>query len=449
MADPEVCLRHAVEVRLRRIAVTLGVLGGMVSGLASAAPVDEISALLKRGASKEAYERARRYPDQLGEPAFDYFYGMAAIDAGHPAEGTLALERYVLSYPNDATARLELARGYFAMGENARAREEFEVALAANPPPEVRAKVDRFLAALKARESRQRTTIAVFVEGGAGYDSNVNGGVSNANVSLPIGFFTLQDSGVKAGNGFLHAAGGFQATVPLRQQWAAFFGGTADTKVHVREDAFDLRNLSVTGGATRVREADALRVYGFTGNLWLDNTRYRATTGIGGDWMKAIGSDRALNVGAQASQLAYTGGNAARDADLFALSVGVRQGPGDATGTTLSAGLLAGRERNRSGRPDLGRLFYGGRIGFSMSPWQRWTFFGGAFAQRSAYEDDDAILGVTRRDWYGALEAGGAWQWTESLSVRLEALVSRNRSNIELYEYSRNVIAAKVRYETR
>ena len=54
-----------------------------VAADASATPVDEIKALLARGDAKGAYARAKRYPDLLGEPAFDYHFGIAAVDAGH------------------------------------------------------------------------------------------------------------------------------------------------------------------------------------------------------------------------------------------------------------------------------------------------------------------------------------------------------------------------------
>ena len=99
-----------------------------------AAPADDIKALIEKGDSKAAYELGRKYPDQLGEPAFDFYFGVAAIDSGHAGEGVLALERYVVNFPDNHNARLELARGYFVMGDDQRAREEFNNVLKLNPP---------------------------------------------------------------------------------------------------------------------------------------------------------------------------------------------------------------------------------------------------------------------------------------------------------------------------
>ena len=100
-----------------------------------AAPADDIQALLAKGDAKAAYALAKKHPDQLGRPGFDFYFGIAAIDSGHAGEGVLALERYVITFPNNLEARLELARGYFVLGENQRAREEFSGVLKANPPP--------------------------------------------------------------------------------------------------------------------------------------------------------------------------------------------------------------------------------------------------------------------------------------------------------------------------
>ena len=103
---------------------------------AAAAPADDIKSLLEQGKPAEAYALGRNTPEALGDPAFDFYFGIAATDSGHAGEGVLALERYMLNFPDNANARLELARAYFTLGEDARAREEFENVRKSNPPPE-------------------------------------------------------------------------------------------------------------------------------------------------------------------------------------------------------------------------------------------------------------------------------------------------------------------------
>ncbi|MBY0269506.1 MAG: hypothetical protein K2X06_06525 [Burkholderiales bacterium] len=127
-------------------------------GAAFAAPADDVKALLDKGDAAGAYALGKNHPDQLGNPQFDFFFGVAAIDSGRAGEGVLALERYVVNFPDNASARLELARGYFVMGDDQRAREEFNAVLNTKPPPAVAANIERFLDALRSRESAYRTT---------------------------------------------------------------------------------------------------------------------------------------------------------------------------------------------------------------------------------------------------------------------------------------------------
>src|SRR5262245_52948313 len=157
----------------------------LVASTVYAAPADDVQALLEKGDAAAAYELGRKNRDQLGNPAFDFYFGIAAIDSGHAGEGVLALERYVITFPDNLSARLQLARGYFALGEDVRARDEFEALRAQKPDPQTAATLDRFLDAIRLRESRYTPTGGVYVELGVGYDSNVNGGVANANIFLP------------------------------------------------------------------------------------------------------------------------------------------------------------------------------------------------------------------------------------------------------------------------
>lgn len=418
-------------------------------GIAAAGPTDEIQALVVRGQFKEAYERGRRAPDLLGEPAFDYWFGLAAIDAGHPGEGTLALERYVLLYPQDRTARLELGRGYFLMRDDRRARAEFEEILATRPPAGVRRNVQGFLDAIGVRERRYRPSASFFAEFGTGYDSNVNGGVANGTVRLPIGPVQVDPTGQKTDNGFFYGAAGAHVNVPLRPGWSAFAAGSADTRNHFTADRFDLRTFTVSGGAARSRERDLVRLTAAYGTLWLDNTRFRDLASLTGEWHQQVSATGSWSAFAQWAQLAYPGANEARDADLVVVGGGWRHVLGHKGRWVLTITGNAGEERNRRERHDLSRALYGGRAGFAHTPRDGLTLSLAASAQGSDYDQEDAFLQTRRRDWFYGLEAASEHAVAPHWTVRFELALTRNRSNVELFDFNRNIAAVKLRYDLR
>lgn len=161
-----------------------------------AEPADEMRSLLEQNKAQDAYQLGRASPDLLGDPAFDFFYGIAAIDAGHPGEGVLALERYILVFPNNGDARFQLARGYFILGEDPRARDEFETLLP-NSTGNQKISIERYLDAIRTRESRYQPTAKVYLEAGMGVDTNINAGLNSGATPLIPGLGTLPAVSIK------------------------------------------------------------------------------------------------------------------------------------------------------------------------------------------------------------------------------------------------------------
>jgi hypothetical protein len=415
-----------------------------------AAPADEIKALLEKGDARAAYELARTHSDQLGIPAFDFYFGIAAINAGHAGEGVLALERYLLNFPENTQARLELARGYFMLGEDARAREEFEAVSRLKPPPPVQAGIDRFLDAIRSRESRFRTTANLFVEAGFGYDSNINGGVGSANIVLPaFGLVTVTQAGVEQSATFTHLAAGGQITHPVAPGWSVFGGLGAESKLNhgSSESQFDLLTLVANGGVTLLRENDLFRLAALYTTLDVDNKDFRDIAGAAAEWQRQVDEFRMFNIALQYGDLDYEGGNDVRDSHLYQLALGYRRAFIAPWQPLLTVNLYLGQEDNRRDRDDLSRDLYGFRASVAGSPAPRWAASASAFYQLSDYQEPDPVLGLARRDTYYGLDLAVSYSLLRGLSLRGEFLLSRNDSNIALFEYDRNLVAIKLRYD--
>jgi hypothetical protein len=423
----------------------------LASMAAIAAPSDDVKALVEQGKAGEAYALGKKNAAQFGDPGFDFYFGIAAVDSGHAGEGVLALERYLLNYPDNVSARLQLARGYYSLGEDARAREEFEALQKLNPPADVAATIARFLDAIRLRESRYLLSAGAYLDLGGGNDSNVNGGVANADITLPnLGPVTVDQRGQKIRDNFWLLGLGGYVTKPIAPGIALFANGQGEARSNSdRENrAFDLGNYNVAGGVSLLREQNLFR-FSVVGNvITLDNKRYRSSSGAAAEWQYQVDQVQSFNLGGQYAQLRYADPNRVRDADFWGVSAGYRRLFNNTWQPVFSLALNGGQEKIRADdRDDLARKLFGARAGLNFTPAAKWGVSAGVTFLDSKYQAPDVFLGVSRHDKYYAGDAAIVYLFTRNLSFHLEALWSKNDSNIELYELPRNVYLFKVRYE--
>jgi len=436
--------------RLRHAAIVVIALGASACALAVAAPVDDLRTAVEAGDSAAAYARhcatSIDAPDR--PPEFDLWCGVAAVDIGRSGEGVLALERYVLQFPDDARARLELARAYFYAGDDVRSREEFEAVARSRPPPEVQAGIDRYLAALTDREARYRGRRTAFVEVGGGYDSNANAGVAQADIGLPVlGPVTVDDFGVRKESAFGWLAAGAEVRHPvsagLTVNGSIYCGGA----FYASASEFNPANYGAALGASYRADRNEYALAYAHGEIALDGSRYRWTDGVGLEWRRQISELSSFALAPQYARIGYDGDNAARNADLSALSASYRQVWLRRWQPVLNATLFYGDEHNRESRGDLGRRIRGAGVDVTVSPSAFWALNAGIAYAESDYDAPIPLLDVTRRDRNLGVSVGAVYLINRNLSVRGEYRYAKNTSNLELYEYTRHVGALKVRYE--
>ncbi len=435
----------------RRSMLACMTLATLVALPVTAAPADDVKQLLEQGKAEDAYRMALRTPGEAGKPAFDFHYGIAAVNAGKPSEGVLALERYLLNFPDSSVARLELARGYYLLGDDGRARDEFEATLAAKPPANVAKVVREYLAAIAARESRHKTTYSASVEIGGGHDSNVQSGVSDPNITLPIfGAVTLTDSAVAARDRFSNVVLAGRVNVPVRAHWTAFAQFGADLKQYREADTYNQNTFSAAGGFSVTQGTGLYRLTLGKTRQTLDNSLYRDTLSVGADYGRQWGANGVFTLGTQIALFEYAGVNAIRNANYYSLQSGYRHLFTGDRRTELDFSLSVAREDNTTdGLKNLSRDLWGGRAGIGLSPFSAWNFgFGVTFLQ-SDYRAEDPLLLVTRRDKYAAFDFAATYTISQAWSLRAEYTASRNQSNLPLYEYRRNIGQLKLRYDFR
>ena len=433
------------------IRITLRVLAALaatgVALSASAAPVDDLRMQVEAGQSAAAYASFCASTDD--RPAeFDLWCGIAAVDVGRPGEGVLALERYVLQFADDARARLELARAYFYAGDNVRSRQEFEAVAQQKPPAEVQAGIDRYLAALSLRDARSRGHRLFYVETGAGYDSNANAGVAQAELGLPVlGPVIISDFGLRKGSGFGWLAAGGNITKPIAPGWTVSAGVWGNGIFNRSASEFNLANFGASAGASYHADRNTVTGSYTHGEITLDGSRYRWTDGVSLEWRREINERATFSLAPQYARIAYAGDNSARDADLTALAASYRQVWLMAWQPVLNASVFVGDERDRRDRDDLGRHIWGAGADVTVSPSPFWALNAGVGYANSDYQAAVPLLDVTRRDHNINANLAALYLIDANWSVRAEFQYSRNSSNLELYEYTRRAGALKLRYE--
>lgn len=447
--DDNAVAQYPVVCRRLAIGATAACLVGLALA-AAAAPIDDLRVAVEAGDSGAAYARycVSTIDTPQREPEFDLWCGVAAVDIGRSGEGVLALERYVLQFPEDARARLELARAYFYAGDDVRSREEFEAVARAKPPADVQAGIDRYLAALSDREARYRGRRLAFVEVGGGYDSNANAGVAQAEIGLPVlGPVTVDPFGVHQGSAFGWLAAGGEIHHPLSPgltvNGSVYAGGTFYTSA----SEFNLANYGAAVGASYRADRNEYSVAYAHGEIALDGSRYRWTDGIGFEWRRQISELSSLALAPQYARIGYEGENSARNADLTAMSASYRQVWLRRWQPVLNATVFYGDEHNRESRGDLGRVIQGASVDVTVSPSPYWALNAAVAYAQSDYDAPIPLLDVTRRDRNLGVSLGAIYLIDRNLSVRAEYRYARNTSNLELYEYLRHVGVLKVRYD--
>ena len=192
----------------------------------SAPDLAQARSLLRSGQPAAALKLLEPHEDaHAGNLEFDYLLGMAALDAGRADKATIALERALIVNPNHAGARLDLARAYFALGDHGRARNEFNIALAQDPPPNARATINAYLARMNGSAGGD-TRASAYLDVTAGRDTDVNNATSQGQVYVPVFGLSLllALTSQRTADNFASLGGGGEVSYALSTNMPLFAG---------------------------------------------------------------------------------------------------------------------------------------------------------------------------------------------------------------------------------
>jgi hypothetical protein len=252
-------------------------------------------------AQKDAlFQRMLRDPANL-----DVTFAYADVSArlGDYEAAVAALERMLLFNPNLPRVQLELGVLYYRMGSYGVARDYFDKAAAANPPADVRARLDQYLGEIEKGESRHHLSGYAF--SGVQYQTNAN--VAGSSVILsPIGPVLLGNQFTKQASGSIFGSGSTLYSYDLQTQSRDSLDVTAASYLNHYFNSLvnrlDLALLEVTagprfnfpnGGLTGNQQA-SFRPYGIFDEVGLGWNQYFVGGGFGLEYDQIVWNDLAL-----------------------------------------------------------------------------------------------------------------------------------------------------------
>lgn len=426
-------------------------------------PLRDAEALMKAGKPAEAYKLLQPLEfDRSGEVRFDYLIGIAALDSGKPDKATLAFERVLAVDPNFAGARLDMARAYYQLGDLPRAKTELETVEKQNPPEAARATIKKYLDAIAAQQAAQQTRFSAYIEGGLGYDTNVNNSTSQSQIQVPVfgnQTFTLSPTNQKAADSYLSVAAGGEINHNLGAHWGLYTGADLRQRGNRTEADFDTQNVDGRAGLTYTDgEKNIFRIGMNGGKYYVARLHNRDSAGFNADWRHVYSPANQISVFAQRGRYFFID-------PLMTINNFVQ--------TTLGAGWLhvipdgqsvvfssmfVGSEDDIApitasnpvgGRADGNKSLAGLRIGGQTALNERTELFANLGYQSGMYDKTNAAFLRKRQDRQLDASIGTNWHWDKNWVLRPQLAYSRNFSNIAIYRYDRIDASLNIRRDFR
>ena len=402
-----------------------------------------LDALLERRDWEGAWIEARELRAAWeGDPGFDYLFGIAALEAGHPDEALFSLQRVLFFDPDQIRVRAQLARAHFVGGDLDQAEAEFRRVLEGAPPPAVAGSIQGYMDEIDRLRSARSPRLLARLDFRAGWDDNVNGATSDAVVSTPVGDFELGENGRALSSPFTESALNLVYEHPLSRRRTVDLVLAATLRHNFDQHDFDLdvyrleAGLAEEEGARRIR--GALR--GTVVMLGDDRFQQSAGAGVALEWNP--GRWR-LGLDLDATVVRYPEDGRRDVTQLLGALRGTYLRPRD----LLTVGVFAGTELALEGDGE-----FNGRdlAGFSAA-WQRSALPGHVPYVRyrllaARHHADHPVFAERRRDLRQTAAVGWNWFVADGIAARAELDYTETRSSLDLFDQDRLRIETGLSY---
>jgi hypothetical protein len=399
--------------------------------------MEQLKSLSEQHQYGAMYELASQNREQYeGDPDFDFYYGVAAVDTNHVNEGVFALERVVFTQPKNHLARLELARGYYLQGDDVRSRQEFEKVLKVKPPASVVKVVDKYMAAIRIRESQYKISSSGYFDIEIGSDSNVNAGPEHN--TLGIFENILSADNFEKSDIYTTLSFGGKLNEPVTPHSTNFINLDANIRGNSTENVNNNGQITVKGGSQWQKKSDKYR-FSVLGQLYvLDGMPNRAMVGVGFEKIYAPSTSQQVTLSTNYVEMQYPD-SAIYDSSQITLSLNsFSKGKNLSWYGGIDLGLQSPKEKDSEiAKSGADRTMLGGSIGALIPINNKSNLNLNLIASFSNYTG--VYFGSTdkRKDAFGKLTFTYNHLINNQWKYRIGANYSLNDSNVALLTYNR------------
>lgn len=398
------------------------------------------------------FQRLQERPDDL-DTMFEY--AVVSIKLGDYEQAIATLERMLIYREDLPRVKLELGSAYFRLGSYDVARFYFDEVLAADPPPEVRAKVEEFLAQIQARN--EPSAFAGVASVGIVYSTNANLGPSEhfvevfgIDAELNPAFAEADDFGVRASVQLGHS---YDLGGPTEDAWISNATFTALEYFSEQDGNIEALFLNTGPRLALMPEAGAPTIRPFVDGSYIRsaNDFLYLSGGGGAEYRNPLDQDTVVFATLGARYRDFTAARDASDSVDVYLVIGAEQSFGNAV--TLSGSAFGTLENAREDHRTSHEV--GGRVaaalnyapGMIVGPRTPWTL--AAFAQVSGrwYDAPDPAVnpGVKRHDRDIRLGFSHLFRLWQGWGVSIEAGYFDRNSNLPNFRLDNFELGAFVR----
>lgn len=421
-------------------------------------PTPAMDQYITLGQFEEAYNLGLENLEEWeGEDsAFDFVFGLAALEFGKANEAVYALQRVTTSAPDRILrdrARLELARAYFLSNNLGASENLFNEVLASNPPANVQQNIQAFLQLIETRRDQLSPSFNFSVSSALGSDDNINSAVSDGLIDTPlIGQIELSQDGQETDDYFSSSILTANYTYPFDRNRSLEFRMSLNHLDNLDTDQFDIDTLRGQASYTWGSQVNRFRHGISFHKVNLDQNGFQDSVALNSSWQHVGSNGWYQSIAASYSWLRFdttNGGasNALRDVDQILLNGSLTK----ITNTmTHTFNLYTARESSQASAAGEhnGRSFHGIAYSLMYRPNQVHTPYLRVSLQDVKHADNHPVFfNDTRADTTKSMTLGWYWYFTPDLRFTAETNYSDNDTNVPLFEYSRLKYQAGFRYQ--